>query len=227
MAMPRRLPARSRLSLRLGALSAGGLAIVAPVVALAASQLLVNGVPIGKVELRVQGLEGVTFEKCNNVKVESNGDVKIDCPGYDLKAAAGAAQPEPEPAKAAAPPASALGKISKHYWLVTSQTQPGATQFDVDLYVNGKWVKRFKNSDSAAVIEISKHLVAGDNKIIFAATKAAEPRKATSAEAVYKFIIGEGDIVGANLRLDKVDITYQKTAADVENSTDEKSLTAG
>jgi hypothetical protein len=191
-----------------------------------AAQLLVNGVPIGKVELSVTGLENITFEKCNQVKVEPNGDVKIDCPGYDLKAAAPATtatQPEARPL----PATSELGKVSKRYWIVASQTQPGTTQFDVDLYVNKKWIRRFRNGDGTAVVELTKHLAPGDNSIIFAATKSAEPRKSTAADAVYKFIIGEGDIAGANLRLDKVDLQYQKTAADTESTTDERTLSAG
>lgn len=208
---------------------------LAPAVGVA-SQLLMNGVPIGKVELRVQGLEDVTFEKCTTVRVEKNGDVKIDCPGYDLHQAGGTgtdaqassggqaaqpAQPEKPP-----PPAAELGKISKRYWVVASQTQPGATQYDIDLYVNKKWVHRFKNGDGTAVVEITKNLAAGDNSVIFAATKSAEPRKSTSADAAYKFIVGPGDIAGSNLRLDKMDIQYQKTAADTDNSTDERNLPA-
>jgi hypothetical protein len=201
-----------------------------------ASQLLMNGVPIGKVELRVQGLEDVTFEKCNTVRVEKNGDVKIDCPGYDLHQAgsdaqantggAGQAAPQPAPVEKPAPPPQELGKISKRYWVVASQTQPGTTQYDIDLYVNKKWVHRFKNGDGTAVVEITKNLASGDNSVIFAATKSSEPRKSTSADAAYKFIIGPGDIAGSNLRLDKMDIQYQKTAADTDNSTDERNLPA-
>jgi hypothetical protein len=143
----------------------------------AASQLLMNGVPIGKVELRVQGLEDVTFEKCTTVKVEKNGDVKIDCPGYDLHQAGGnadaqsstggagqtSAQQQAAPEKPSPPPQD-LGKISKRYWVVASQTQVGNTQYDIDLYVNKKWVHRFKNGDGTAVVEITKNLAAGDSR---------------------------------------------------------------
>jgi hypothetical protein len=206
------------------------IAVCAPLSAFGA-QLLVNGVPIGKVDLSVKGLENFTFEKCNNVKVEANGDVKVDCPGYDLKpsaeAAAAAAAGTNEPPKTGPAPAPEnLGKLAKRYWLVASQTQVGATQFDIDLYINKKWVRRFKNGDSTAVVEITKNLAPGDNQIIFAATKSSEPRKFTGADAVYKIIIGEGDIAGANLRLDKVVIQYEKTAADVDSATDEKVISA-
>src|SRR5207237_884187 len=104
-----------------------GIACALPALA-AAAQLLVNGVPIGRVDLTVQGLEGVTFEKCTTVKVEANGNVKVDCPGYDLQAAQPQATPKNVPA-----PADASAKVTKHYWLVTEQSQKGVTQFDIDL----------------------------------------------------------------------------------------------
>jgi len=201
--------------------------LLAPLAALAASQLSINGVPIGSVSLHVKGLENISFEKCTNVKVEPNGDVKIECPGYDLRSQLPPEALEPPP-KPVTPPKELLGKVSKRYWLVTSQTQPpGMTQFDVDLYVNGKWVRRFKNDEGTAVVEITKHMVPGANKIILAGTKnLIGGRKSTSADAQYRFVIGEGDIQGANLRIDKVLLDAKRTAAETENVNDEKDINA-
>jgi hypothetical protein len=214
-----RVKGKSQRWLALGAASA----VLAPT-AVFAAQLSINGVPIGKVDLKVQGLENITFEKCTTMKVEPNGDVKIDCPGYDLQGAL-PAQPA-EPVKPATP-ATPQVKVTKRYWLVTSQTQPGATQFDVDVYVNGKWAQRFKNDEAQKVFELSKYLVQGPNKIIFAATKnLADARKSTSADAQYRFVLGEGDIAGANLRIDKVLLDLKRTAAEGENVTDERDISA-
>jgi hypothetical protein len=172
------------------------------------ANLIVNGVPIGKVDIAVQGLEGVTFEKCTAVKVEQGGDVKIDCPGYDLQAAAGSGIPV-----ATAP--IVPGRITKKYWIVTEQTEPGATQFDVDMYVNSKWIKRFKNDDEQIVFEITKHLVPGRNKVLFAPTKnLADARKSMSPNVHYRFVVGEGESSAGHVMIDQPLIDLKLTAAE-------------
>ena len=182
-----------------------------PLVA-AAAQLSMNGVPIGKVELRVQGLEGQTFEKCTTMKVEQNGDVNVDCPGYDIKPPANAqADNKPKPLP---PPPGGKG-LTKHYWLVTEQPQPGLTQFDVDLYVNDRWVKRFKSEDTQVAMEITKNLALGKNSVLLSATKrSAEDRKSTSEKVFYRFVIGEGDVVGGSVRINVPLIDVRRTAAE-------------
>jgi hypothetical protein len=193
-----------------------------------AGQLLLNGVPIGKIEMGVTGLD--TFEKCTQIKFLPNGDVTIDCPGYDIKGPPSTAAAEP--AAKPVPPPDALGKVAHRYWLVAQNTTPvGQAQFDVDLYVNKKWIRRFKNTDTVAVIELTKNLAPGDNSIIFASTKSPGPRVSTSADVAYKFTIGDGDVVTTannqqSLRLDHQLIQYQKTAADAESTTDERTLPA-
>jgi hypothetical protein len=197
-----------------------GLVLAVPVGAVAA-QLIVNNVSIGKVDLAVQGLEGITFEKCTWVKIEANGDVKVDCPGYDLQAAAPAAA---EPAKGVD---LVPGRITKRYWIVTEQKEKGGTQFDVDLYVNSKWIKRFKNDDEQLVFEITKHLVPGKNKLLFAATKnVADGRKGQSPAVFYRFVVGEGEVGGGNVMIDNPIIDLKRTAAEAENVTEERELLA-
>lgn len=184
----------------------------------AAGQLIVNGVAIGKVELSVQGLDGTTFEKCTYVKVESNGDVRVECPGYDLQSA-GLPAATPAATPTAAPVALVPGRITKRYWIVTEQKERGATQFDIDLYVNSKWIKRFKNDDEQVVFEITKHLMPGKNKVLFAPTKnLAEGRKSTSPNLYYRFVIGEGDVGGGNVMIDNPIIDMKLTAAETEGT---------
>ena len=212
--MARRAPLRRFLAV-LAALVAG-----LPSFALAA-QLVVNGVPIGKVDLAVQGLEGITFEKCSWVKIEAGGDVKVECPGYDLQAAA---PPPVEPAKGLD---VVPGRINKRYWLVTEQVERGSTQFDIDVYVNSKWIKRFKSDDDQIVMEITKHLQPGKNKVLFAATKnLAEGRRSVSPNVYYRIVIGEGEVGGGNVMIDNPIIDLRRTAAETENVTEERELIA-
>lgn len=177
-----------------------------------AAQLVVNGVPIGKVDITVAGLEGITFEKCTYVKVEQGGDVKIECPGYDLQASGNA--PAPVPDKPIIP-----GRITRKYWIVTEQTEPGATQFDVDMYVNSKWIKRFKNDDEQIVFEITKYLAPGKNKVLFAPTKnLGEGRKSMSPNVHYRFVVGEGDVGGGNVMIETPIIDMKLTAAETSSA---------
>lgn len=210
-----RLPRRSIRRWALLAMFALGLPALA-----SAAQLVVNGVPIGKVDLSVQGLEGVKFEKCSWVKVEQNGDVQVECPGYDLKAAQPAAQAETTEAVAG-------DRITKRYWLVTEQKERGATGYDIDLYVNSKWIKRFKNDDDTVVLELTKHLVPGKNRIIFASTKRAGDSPASvSPNVFYRVVIGEGEIGGGNVLIDNALIDFRRTASESENVTEERELIA-
>ena len=54
----------------------------------------------------------------------------------------------------------------------------------------------------------------------------AEGRKSTSDAAQYRFVLGEGDIAGANLRIDKVLLDVKRTAAEGANVIDEREITA-
>ena len=178
-----------------------------PAWAMAAS-LTLNGVPIGKVDLSVQGLDGVTFEKCSSVRVDKSGDVRIECPGYDLQTSG--QTPSATPLEPIVP-----GRITKRYWVVSEQTDPGATAFDVDVYVNSKWLKRFRNDDEPIVLEITKHLSPGMNKILFApARSTAAQRRVPNPKFQYRFVVGEGESSGGHVVIDQPLFEMKLTAAD-------------
>lgn len=187
-----------------------------PVLATAA-EFFVNDVPIGKVELSVQGLEGVTFEKCTWVKVTSTGDVKVECPGYDLKPAVPAAEAvkAPEPAQ-----------VKKAYWLVTEQAERGATQFDIDIYINSKWIKRVKNDDDQLVMDVSEYLIPGVNKVLFTAKKnLTGGRRSISPNVFYRIVIGGGQAGGGNVVIDNPVVDVRRTAAESEDVIEEREFT--
>lgn len=190
----------------------------APVLA-NAGQFIVNDVPIGKVELSVQGLEGVTFEKCSWVKVAANGDVNANCPGYDLKPALPAAETVQAPAPVVSQP-------KKTYWLVTEQAERGATQFDIDIYINSKWIKRVKNDDDQLVMDISEHLLPGVNKVLLTAKKdLTGGRRSASPNLFYRIVIGGGQAGGGNVVIDNPVVDVRRTAAETEDVIEEREFT--
>ncbi|CAM3523052.1 hypothetical protein G4177_24410 [Corallococcus sp. ZKHCc1 1396] len=214
-------------------------ATLVPMLALAGSVFL-NGV-------NIDGVRNQRFEKAT-VRVDAEGNVHIDAPGYAARvttvtptpapaAKAPSTPPGPAPAgapvdagvAAAVPPASTPsvpGRITQRYWLVTEQTTPGMTDFDIDVYVNSRWVRRLRNNEDQVVLEVTGQLRPGPNAVTLIARKTNPgSRRSTSASNVFKVIIGEGNEGGGNVMIDTPLIRFQKTAADAQDATEEFTLT--
>ena len=183
--------------------------------------------------VNIDGLRSQSFEKCKTVKLDDRGDVYLDCPGYEVQAQAPPAAPASAPIVPSAPtPAvasSTLGAppatISKHYWLV-SEENPGA-QYDLDVFVNSKWVRRVRAGDPQIVLEVTRYLTPGPNKVLFAATKHLElGRKSTSPKSFLKITVGEGESGGNTVMIDNPLVECKRTAAEIDNVNEEFSLQA-
>jgi hypothetical protein len=186
------------------------------------ASIFLNGV-------NIDGVRSQSFEKCKTVRIDDKGHVHLDCPAYQVEAPPG--QPTQPGASggtpAAAAAAAAPAAITKRYWLVTETTEAGAAQYDIDVFVNSKWVRKVKAADSQVVMEITKLLSPGANKVLFAATKHMEAgRKSSAASAFVKVIVGEGDSSGGQVMIDNSLFEYRRTAAETENVNDEYTITA-
>src|SRR6185295_11931279 len=51
----------------------------------------------------------------------------------------------------------------QHYWMVTHQNAPGMTEFDIDVYVNAKWLMTLRNTSQQDVVEVTRFLQPGQN----------------------------------------------------------------
>jgi hypothetical protein len=185
---------------------------------LAASTFL-NGVNIDNVR-------SLTFEKCKTVQIDAHGDVRLDCPGYQVEtvsARRGAGKVESPgaiPIAAATPVLPA--QITKHYWLVSEQTGAGDAQYDVDLFINSKWVRKLKSSEEQIVMEITKLLQPGPNKLLLAATKnLAGGKRGPAPGATLKIVVGEGEAGGGNILIDNTLVEYKRSAAETESIDEE------
>src|SRR5207302_9077626 len=112
--------------------------------------------------------------------------------------------------------ASGPAMLSKRYWLVTEQTVPGMTEFDIDVYVNSKWIRKLKNNDDQIVTELTRYLMPGQNKILLTAHKnvIGSNRKSFSPEHVYRVIIGEGNVGGDNVMIDNPIVKFARNAGE-------------
>ncbi len=165
--------------------------------------------------VRIDGVTNQKFDKVN-VRIDETGNVLIDAPGYNVRQVEGTPD-------AVAPQG---GVLTKKYFLVTEQTQPGMTQYDIDLYVNSKWVRQLRNNDEQIVTDVTKSLTPGRNSIMFIAKKSlAGTRKSFSKEHVFRVILGEGNMNGDHVLIDNPVIKFERTAADTNDLTQEFTLT--
>jgi hypothetical protein len=132
----------------------------------------------------------------------------------------------PAPAPAASPADSAPARITRRYWLATEQSVPGMTEYDIDLYINSRWVRKLRNTEDQVITEITRSLLPGKNTVLLMAHKVAgSSRRSQSAQHVFKVIIGEGNEGGGNVMIDNPLIRFQRTAADAEDVSEEFTLT--
>jgi hypothetical protein len=175
--------------------------------------------------VNIDGVRSLIFEKCKTVQIDVHGDVRLDCPAYQVETVAArrglgqAGPPETIPVETGTPVLPA--QITKHYWLVSEQAA-GDPQYEVDLFINAKWVRKLKSSEDQVVMEVTKLLQPGPNKLLLAATKTvAGGKRAAVPGSTLKIIIGEGQAVGGNILIDNQLVDYRRTAAETANLDEE------
>ncbi|MFN7130575.1 MAG: hypothetical protein ACK4N5_00735 [Myxococcales bacterium] len=170
---------------------------------------------------KVNGLISSTkLEKCG-VEFDAKGDLLLSCPGIKLETQGGGTPTTGSKLGADE------GVMTKKYFLVTEQAAQGHAEFDIDLYVNAKPVRTLKNDEEQIVIDITKHISPGRNKVLFVARKKplTGARKSFSPEHFFRVIIGEGNAAGDKVMIDNPVITFKRTAAETEDVSEEFVLT--
>ncbi len=180
----------------------------------------------GSIFLNGVNIDGVTNQTFANatVTIDAQGNVFISARGYAVAAPDGqpAAQPPATSGQAAAPQAAAPGRVTQHYWLVTEKAAPGMSQYDLDLFVNAKFVRRFLDDEEHVVLEVTPYLAAGQNKITIVAHKnLAAGRRSSSPQHYFRMVIGEGDSGGRNVMINRKLVDYRRTALETKDFTDE------
>lgn len=171
--------------------------------------------------VNIDGVANQKFEKAT-VRIDAKGNVFIDAPGYAVKSVEGGGSSAKKPDEVSGP-----ARLTRRYWLVTEQTSPGMTEFDIDLYVNSKWVRKLRNADEQLVAELTRYLVPGRNTILLTAHKVqtGEARRSFSSEHVYRVIIGEGNVGGDNVMIDNPIVKFERNASETQDASQEYTLT--
>jgi len=135
--------------------------------------------------------------------------------------------PAPPPAAATnglvASASATPARLARRYFLATEQSQPDATQYDVEVFINASWIRVVKSTDPQVVIEITRFLRPGPNKVTLSCTKKAPggERRGGSPESTLRVVIGAGNVGGDQVMIDESLAVMTRTAAEVEDKVEE------
>lgn len=203
---------------------------------LAAAVSWLPGVAAGSPSVTLNGvaIDGVTNQKFENctVTIDAQGNIHIDAKGYAVRGAASAAA-APANGTSGDPQGGAAmrtavdvrpgppGKLYRRYFLATEQGAPG-TQYDLAIFINAQWIREVKASERQAVMEITKYLRPGPNKVTLSATKHISGERLSSGKDVQlKVVIGEGNVGGDHVMIDVPLLEAVWTAAETADRTQE------
>ncbi len=195
------------------ALAAVALSGAAP--AAAGPSISLNGVAI----------DGVTGQRIENatVVIDAQGNIQIEAKGYAVRAVAAA---QPAGAGAADAGGEAPARITRRYFLAAEHPEPG-TRYDLAIFINAQWIREVKASEQQVVMEITRYLRPGPNKVVLAPTRRAQgERPSASREVALKVVIGEGNVGGDHVMIDNPLVELTRTAAELEDRTEEHVLVA-
>jgi hypothetical protein len=186
-------------------------------------------------------MKPTTFTGCD-VRFDDRGDVYITAKGYQVTATpapsapAPAVPPPPPPPPPVPPPAPlppskpgppTVDISKKGVWLVSRQTQRGIVQYDVDVFVNGGLIRKVKSVEDPVVVEITRWIRPGENRVRMVATKnVPEKRQSMSPTDTLDVILGEGTLGGATVNIERVLATFSRNAAETGQVTEDFSLFA-
>jgi hypothetical protein len=194
--------------------------------AAAAPSITLNGVPI-------DGVTSQRFDNCT-VVIDEKGNLDIQAKGYAVKGAEAPRTPVQPQAAGSGDGFSARGpgdfagassyappRITRRYFLVTEHTPPGP-QFDLAIFINAQWIREVKASEPSLVMEITKYLRPGGNKLTLAATKRLNgERLAFTRDVALRVVVGEGNVGGDHVMIDLPLVEMARTAVEMDDKTEE------
>jgi hypothetical protein len=213
----------------LARLLAAALAVAAGPAA-AGPSVTLNGVPI-------DGVTGQRFESCT-VVIDARGDIHIEAKGYAVRGAEPAAAQAPAGGGTAGTTAAAMSgtvlggtmpgtaKPTRRYFVVTEHDAPG-TQYDLDVFVNSQWIRSVKAEEPQVVLEITKYVRAGPNRVTLAATKRIRgDRISYSRDVKLRVVVGEGNVGSGHVMIDDPLVEVTRTAAEIDDRSEDKMFEA-
>ncbi len=151
--------------------------------------------------VKIDGVREQEF-KAVNVKIDKDGNIHISAPQYIVKSGEEQAQKPVQPSQA------------KAYFLVTQISGSGRGGYDIDLFINGNWIKKITNKDEQIVMDLTKYIQNGKNTIRLTGVKAKDAAADPLSAGFTEVIIGEGSAGKNNVVIDKPLIDFKFLAKD-------------
>jgi hypothetical protein len=163
---------------------------------------------------RVTGLKNQSFSGCA-VRFDPAGNVFITARGYTVKRLDKDKTTRPVPTG------------PKQYFLYSRASRPGYAQYDIDVYINGKWLRKVRNNDSQVIVEITNKLKRGRNVVHFAATKnyGGKKRRSELGTDYVQVFVGIGNRGGGTVNITSTLASFKATAKTTENFGREQTIT--
>jgi hypothetical protein len=178
--------------LALAVIVAGALA--APRTA-SAVEIFINGV-------KATGLKSQSLQNCS-VRFDESGNVHITAANYKIHRVEGGGS-------------SSATNVKRQYFLVSMFGRQGYAQYDVDVYLNGKWIRKVRNSEGQVIHEVTNLMTPGRKVVVnFAATKnlgEGKGRLSTSSSDFLRVVIGVGSAGGGTVNITSTLADFRATA---------------
>lgn len=179
-----------------------------------ARKVYLNGVDISAVR-------GQTFKQAT-VAIDSNGDIRIDAPGYKVEVVdqnqGDKKPPQSTPVTVANDRGGPNPLLTKRYYLVSQPSPEGRAQYDFKLTVNGVMRKKIAAGTPQVIMEISSWLQVGENEIVVVASKNLEGgQKSTAASDQSRIVIGTGGEEAKIVKIDRILASMQVDASTTSN----------
>lgn len=192
-----------------------------------ARHVFLNGVDLAGVDL-----PAVTLKACD-VHIDAKGNIHITARGYKIQVdgASGKGSASPHPRANAPRPGSNSGSVSTigsatgRYYLVSFFNNRGATQYDIEVFINGTLVRRIRAHAAQVAMDVTRFIKRGQrNEVIFVARKSLGTRGRISASSMdyFRVVLGSGFESKGQIVLKSSLLETRRTAAETRSAITEK-----
>ena len=187
-----------------------------------ARKVFLNGVNLNAVDLPAVTLKGCT------VSIDAKGNIHITAKGYKIQVSGGSGSTTTTPARRTPARRSAMktvGSATEKYYLVSFFNKQGATQYDIELFINGKMIRRIRSRSGQIAVDVTRFIKRGKpNEVIFVSRKNYGTKGRISASALdyFRVVLGSGFENRGQIVLKSSVVETKRTAAETRQTYTER-----